>query len=101
MTRELVMTCRPFSAAEAKALGFINRVVPAEAVLATAEELADGLTTKSSLALTATKRHVAAVLETMSGAAGSWSDADGLVTALHDPESRSAGAAYLTRVRGD
>ena len=28
MTKELVMTCRRFSAAEAKAIGFINRVVP-------------------------------------------------------------------------
>ena len=28
MTKELVMTCRPFSAAEAHAAGFLNRVVP-------------------------------------------------------------------------
>ena len=28
-------------------------------------------------------------------------DADGLVTALHDPESRAAGADYLARVRRD
>ena len=101
LTRELVLTCRPFTATEAQAFGFLNRVVPAEQVRATAEELAGGLSTKSRLTLTATKRHVNAVLETMSGATGSWSDADGLVTALHDPESRAAGADYLTRVRGD
>jgi enoyl-CoA hydratase/carnithine racemase len=28
LTKELVMTCRPFDAAEAKAVGFVNRVVP-------------------------------------------------------------------------
>jgi len=100
MARELVMTCRPFTAAEAKAAGFLNRVVPPTLVLPTVEELAANLAAKSSLALTATKQHVNAVLEAMSGAASSWSDADGLVTALHDPESRAAGAAYLDRLRG-
>src|SRR5581483_5501941 len=29
LTKELVMTCRPFDAAEAKEIGFVNRVVPA------------------------------------------------------------------------
>ncbi len=101
LTRELVLTTRPFTAAEAQAFGFLNRVVSADAVAAAAEALATSLTTRSRLTLTATKRHVNAVLEAMSGAAGSWSDADGLVAALHDPESRSAGADYLTRVRGD
>ena len=101
LTRELVLTCRPFTAAEAQGFGFLNRVVPADRVRATADELADSLVAKSRLTLTATKRHVQAVLETMSGASGSWSDADGLVTALHDPESRAAGADYLARVRGD
>ena len=56
LTRELVLTCRPFSAAEAQAFGFLNRVVPADQVRATAEELADQLSTKSRLTLTATKR---------------------------------------------
>ena len=101
LTRELVLTCRPFTAAEAHGFGFLNRVVPADRVQATADELAASLVAKSRLALTATKRHVQAVLEAMSGAAASWSDADGLVTALHDPESRAAGADYLARVRGD
>ncbi len=101
MTRELVMTCRPFTAAEAKDLGLLNRVVPPDQVLATVEELAAGLLTKSALTLASTKAHVNAVLETMSGASAGWADADGLVAALHDPESRQAGADYLTRVRGD
>ncbi|HYF45319.1 MAG TPA: enoyl-CoA hydratase/isomerase family protein, partial [Acidimicrobiales bacterium] len=78
MTRELVMTCRPFTAAEAQALGFLNRVVPPELVLPTVEELAAALVSKSSLTLSATKAHVNAVLEAMSGAVSSWSDADGL-----------------------
>lgn len=100
LTRELVLTCRPFTAAEAQAAGFLNRVVPADRVLDTAHELASSLTTKSSLTLRATKAHVRAVLEAMSAPGGAWSDADALVAALHDAESRRAGADYLTRVRG-
>jgi enoyl-CoA hydratase/carnithine racemase len=101
MTRELVLTCRRFSAEEAKALGLLNRVVPAGDVLATAEELAGSLAAKSRLTLTATKDAVNAVLATQSGPAHAWSDADALVTALHDPESRRVGADYLARVRRD
>jgi enoyl-CoA hydratase/carnithine racemase len=99
MTRELVLTCRRFSADEAKSLGFLNRVLPADEVLAAAEALAEELATKSSLTLQVTKRHVNAVLESMSGAVRNLADADSLVAALHDPESRERGAEYLARVR--
>lgn len=99
MTRELVMTCRPFGADEAQALGFLNRVVPASDVDAEVEALAAELVLKSSLTLQATKRHVNAVLESMSGAVRNWNDADSLVTALHDEESRAVGARYLEQLR--
>ncbi len=99
VTRELVLTCRRFDAAEAKALGFLNRVVPADRVAAEADALAAELAAKSALTLASTKAHVNAVLEHMSGASGAWADADGLVTALRDPESREVGARYLARVR--
>jgi enoyl-CoA hydratase/carnithine racemase len=95
MTKELVMTCRPFTAEEAAAMGFLNRVVAAEEVMGQAEALADQLVAKSALTLQATKRHVNAVLEAMSGAVRNWNDADSLVSALHDAESRAAGARYL------
>lgn len=99
LTKELVMTCRPFGADEAKAAGFLNRVVPDEELDDAVEQLAAELVTKSSLTLTATKRHTNAVAEGMVGTARSFSDADGLLTALHDPESRDAAAAYLSRVQ--
>ncbi len=99
MTRELVMTCRPFGADEAKALGFLNRVVPAAELDDTVDLLAADLIQKSTLTLQATKRHVNAVLESMSGAVRNWNDADSLVAALHDGESRAAAARYLERVR--
>jgi enoyl-CoA hydratase/carnithine racemase len=98
MTKELVMTCRSFSASEAHAMGFLNRVVPAADLDASVEDLVDQLESKSMLTLTATKRHVNAVTEGMVGTARAWNDADSLVTALRDPESRSVAAAYLSRL---
>jgi enoyl-CoA hydratase/carnithine racemase len=99
LTKELVMTCRPFGADEAKAAGFLNRVVPEADLDEQVEQLVAQLLTKSALTLGLTKRHTNAVTEGMVGTARSWSDADGLVTALHDPESRDAAAAYLDRVQ--
>jgi enoyl-CoA hydratase/carnithine racemase len=94
-TKELVMTCRPFGAAEAVAAGFLNRTVPASDLAAAVDELVGRLTGKSAFTLTATKRHTNAVTESMVGTVRAWNDADSLVTALRDPESRAAGAAYL------
>ncbi len=94
-TKELVMTCRPFGAAEAVAAGFVNRAVPASDLAAAVDELVAQLTGKSALILTATKRHTNAVTESMVGTARAWNDADSLVTALRDPASRAAGASYL------
>ena len=97
MTKELVMTCRPFSAAEAQGAGFLNRVVPAAELDAAVEGLVSQLESKSALTLSATKRHTNAVTEGMVGTARAWNDADSLVTALRDPESRAVAAAYLER----
>lgn len=98
-TKELVMTCRPFGAAEALAAGFLNRTVPASDLAGAVDELVGQLTGKSALTLTATKRHTNAVTESMVGTVRAWNDADSLVTALRDPESRAAGAAYLKSLR--
>ena len=99
LTKELVMTCRPFDAQEAKAAGFLNSVVPESGLDPEVQRLVSQLITKSALTLGLTKRHTNAVAEGMVGTARSWSDADGLLTALHDRESREAATAYLNRVR--
>ena len=99
LTKELVMTCRPFTAEEARAAGFVNRVVAPDGLDHEVEELVAQLLTKSSLTLKATKRHVDAVTRSMISLDRSWADADSLVAALRDPESRESAAAYLQRVR--
>ncbi|MCV7257072.1 enoyl-CoA hydratase/isomerase family protein [Mycobacterium shimoidei] len=97
-TKELVMTCRPFSAGEALAMGFLNRVVVASELDSAIDELVTTLTGKSALTLTATKRHTNAVADGMVGTARAWNDADSLVSALGDAESRAAALAYLERL---
>ncbi len=53
---------------------------------------------KSRLTLLATKRAVDAASEEMLATTGAWSDADSLMTALEDPESRRSAEAYLRRI---
>lgn len=95
LTKELVLTCRPFDAAEAHAAGFLNRVVPEDQLDATVDALAESLSKKASLTIFATKRHVNAVTDQMVGTMRSWSDADGLATALNDEECAQARRDYL------
>ncbi len=99
LAKELVMTCRPFDANEAKSIGFLNRVVPESELDDAVETLAAQLVEKSKLALLSTKRHTNAVTEQMVGAARSWADADGLVAGLRDPEGRAAARRYVEKLR--
>jgi enoyl-CoA hydratase/carnithine racemase len=69
--------------------------VPEEELEANVEALAQSLASKASHALFSTKRHVNAVTEQMTGTMRSWSDADGLVTALGDAECATARREYL------
>jgi enoyl-CoA hydratase/carnithine racemase len=55
IAKELVMTCRPFDAAEAKQIGFVNRVVSVAALEREVDELARHLLAKPKAALAITK----------------------------------------------
>jgi enoyl-CoA hydratase/carnithine racemase len=98
-TKDLVMTCRRFDAAEALALGLLNRVVAAGELDAVVDELAAAIATKPRLPIASTKRHVDSVTAGMVGMARTWSEADSLLAARRDPESVASAAAYLERVR--
>jgi enoyl-CoA hydratase/carnithine racemase len=97
LTKELVLTCRPFDAAEAKSIGFINRVVAPEDLDITVNELAENLASKTLYSLHSTKQQVNAVMEEIAGTGRSAGDADMLVYAMRDPESREATARYLAQ----
>ena len=99
LARELVLTCRPFDGAEAKAAGFVNRVVAAGDFEAEVEALAEQLAAKAPSVVKATKRQVNQAAEALASTEGSWVDANGLVVALQDPEARAAARAYLASRR--
>ena len=101
LTKELVMTGRRFDAAEALRAGLLNRVVLPGELDTAVDDLAATLAAKAGPPLRATKRHVNAVADAMVGTAHSWADADGLLAAMADPESRAAAAAYLARLASD
>lgn len=99
-TRDLVLTCRPFGAEEAFVLGFVSRVVPDDDREAETASLAASLAGKSPYVLRSTLQAVDAAAEALVPTGGAWNDADSLVAALHDAESRAMAARYLERVRG-
>ena len=98
-TKELVLTCRRFGSDEAKALGFLNTIVSGDELMAHVGQLADSLAAKPGYALRSTKQQVNAVTEEIAGTRRNAADADALVYALHDEESREASRRYL-RERG-
>lgn len=93
--KELVLTCRPFTAAEARSFGFLNRVVAADELEVATDELATTIDAKARFTITATKQHVNAVAGQMVGTERSWSDAGALVQAFADDECRAVRRRYL------
>lgn len=97
LTKELVLTCRPFGANEAKSIGFINQVVNADDLEVTVTHLAQNLASKTLYSLHSTKQQVNAVMEEIAGTGRSAGDADMLVYAMRDPESREVTARYMAQ----
>lgn len=60
-TKEMLLTCRRYAAAEALALGLVHRVVPAEQLAAATRELAELLAAKPFRALAECKARVNAI----------------------------------------
>lgn len=100
LTKELVMTCRRFSPAEAKAIGFINRVVSAERLMAEAEQLASELIAMPSVPVAITKEHVNAVARAMGAGSTAFGDGDALLSTIGEEESRSAARRYREKALG-
>ncbi len=97
LTKELVMTCRRFSPEEAKAIGFLNRVVPAANLKSEVEQLAQELIAKPGVPVAITKEHVNAVARAMGAGLTAFSDGDVLLGATVEGESREAARAYRER----
>jgi len=100
LTKELVMTCRRFTPAEAKAAGFLNRVVAPAALDDEVAALAGELVAKPSVPITITKEHVNAVARHIGQGATAFADGDVLLGAVLDPESLEASIRYRDRALG-
>lgn len=97
-TKELVMTCRPFDAAEACSMGFVNQVIDPGELDRAVDDLVATLVDKPKFALLATKAHTNAVAEAMVHTGGSWGDAEGLWAGFADEEGAEARRRYLERL---
>jgi enoyl-CoA hydratase/carnithine racemase len=98
VARDLVLTCREFGADDALRTGMISRVVADDLLDAEVADVAASVAAKARLPVRATLDAVAAA--TGIGAPQGWSDADSLLAAVVDPESRAAGQRYLDQLRG-
>jgi enoyl-CoA hydratase/carnithine racemase len=95
LTKELVLTGRAFDAAEAKAIRFVNRVVPTKDLGGAADALARDLAAKSAVVIHTTKRQVdSAVPPVPTTDGGVASDLRDFATSLADPESRAVASRY-------
>ncbi|MFQ5699520.1 MAG: enoyl-CoA hydratase/isomerase family protein [Myxococcota bacterium] len=97
MTKELVMTCRRFSADEARAIGVLNRVVPASELSSEVDALARELCSKPPVPLVITKEHTNAIVRAMGAGLTAFADGDVLLGTAFDPESREVGERYAAR----
>lgn len=92
VARDLILTGREFGADTAAALGLVSRVLPDDGLDAEVATVTAELAAKAALPVRATLDAVAAV--TGAGAPHGWSDADTLLSAVRDPESRAVAARY-------
>ncbi|HJM27515.1 MAG: enoyl-CoA hydratase/isomerase family protein [Acidimicrobiales bacterium] len=72
MTRELVMTCRPFSAEEAKKIGFLNRVVGTKDLGEEATKLAIAVQKRPQSVIQTTKRQIHSAAENLASTQNAW-----------------------------
>ncbi|MFN7147862.1 MAG: enoyl-CoA hydratase/isomerase family protein [Microthrixaceae bacterium] len=98
-TKELVLTGRAVSAADADRIGLVNQVVPDDQLETTVLGLAAQLAAKPAHVVSTTKRQVDAVVAPVPhDDPGVDSDVAGLAAAFRDSECRESATAYLERL---
>jgi enoyl-CoA hydratase/carnithine racemase len=94
ITREIIMTCRRFTAEEALAWRWINRVTTADRLADEVMQLARALAAKPSVPVAITKDHINAILRVMSAGTTSYADGDLAIAMATAEEAQAAGASY-------
>ena len=87
-TKELVMACERFTAAQALDWGFLNRVVPDDQVVSEARALAERLLSMDPLTLAMTKSACAALESALIPKEVTWSDAELMLLAYRQASLR-------------
>jgi enoyl-CoA hydratase/carnithine racemase len=98
-TRDLVMTGRAVSAAEALEWGLVQRVVPAAELAAATDALVADLLRLPAVPLALTKEALHAIGRVAGAEVVAWADADLLSWSLGEPEGQAAAAEYLASLR--
>ena len=95
MTRELVMTCRPFTASEAKSIGFINRVVEEAELGQEALDLASAIKKRPQSVIQTTKQQVRSAAEDLASTHNEWIGELLITAAGQNADARQAAHQYL------
>lgn len=100
MTKELVMTCRPFDAEEAKSLGFINRVVKDADLESQTMNMAEAIRKRPQSVIETTKNQVRAATDDLASTKNAWVGEMLIGAANKDSVARSAAQNYLNDKSG-
>ena len=100
MTKELVMTCRPFDAEEAKSLGFINRVVKDADLESQTMNMAEAIRKRPQLVIETTKNQIRAATDDLASTKNAWVGEMLIGAANKDSVARSAAQNYLNDKSG-
>ena len=97
MTKELVMTCRPFDAKEAKSLGFINRVVTHADLENQTRNMAEAIQQRSKTVIETTKNQIHSASENLVSTKDEWVGELLIAAANKDNTAKAAAQMYLSK----
>ena len=100
MTKELVMTCRPFDAEEAKSLGFINRVVKDADLESQTMNMAEAIRKRPQSVIETSKNQVRAATDDLASTKNEWVGEMLIGAANKDSVARSTAQNYLNDKSG-
>ena len=100
MTKELVMTCRPFDSEEAKSLGFINQVVKDADLESQTMKMAEAIRKRPQTVIETTKNQVRAATDDLASTKNEWVGEMLIAAANKDDAARLVAQNYLNGIRG-
>jgi len=94
LANDLILTCRPFDAADALRAGIISRIIATDEFDAELTALAESVAAKPRIVLRQTKRKLTDI---RAGNFDARDDAADMIAAMADPEATSTGQEYIRK----